>query len=228
MCGRFTLSIEESSLKQKLGMNELPMEWTPRFNIAPSQHVLVVNDPTQRKAELMRWGLIPSWAKDISIGNQLINARSETLSEKPSFRQAFARRRCLILADGFYEWQKTPGKKGSSIPYYFQLLDHAPFGLAGLWEYWRSPEGEEIKSCTVITCAANALVSPVHERMPVIFNAEQFDAWLLPKPQTELQLLLTQYPPERMMAYPVSNIVNSPAVDSAECTKPIEPILKMS
>jgi putative SOS response-associated peptidase YedK len=221
MCGRFTLSIEESRLKQKLGLEELPEEWTPRFNIAPSQQVLVVADPTLRKAEFMRWGLIPPWAKDISIGNQLINARSETLNEKPSFRQAFARRRCLILADGFYEWQKIPGKKGLSIPYYFQLVEHEPFGLAGLWEQWRSPEGEEIKSCTIITCAANAVVSPIHERMPVLFKPDQFSAWLQQKTLAELQPLLTSYPAENMVSFAVSNIVNSPAVDNLECIKPI-------
>src|SRR5512146_1357088 len=151
MCGRYTITINPETVQQDLGVVAMPDDYTPRYNVAPTQPVAVVADAASRKAEWMRWGLIPSWAKDPEIGSRLINARSETLTEKPSFKNAFNKRRCLVLADGFYEWKKGAGPGGRSQPYYFRREDGKPFAFAGLWEFWRSPEGEEIRSCTIIT-----------------------------------------------------------------------------
>jgi putative SOS response-associated peptidase YedK len=166
----------------------------------------------------MRWGLIPSWAKDESIGSKMINARSETLAEKPSFRNAYQRRRCLILSDGFYEWQKQAGR--GSQPYYFSREDGKPFAFAGLWEFWKSPQGEDVLSCTIITTHANGVVSPVHERMPVMLTAGNAWDWLKPAPQEQLQQMLVPFPDELMTARPVSTLVNKPDVDSPALLHP--------
>lgn len=219
MCGRFTLTLDPIELRQAFDLGEMPEEWLPRFNIAPSQPVAVVADAKTRNVDFMRWGLVPSWAKDISIGNRLINARCETLTEKPSFRTAFARRRCLILADGFYEWKKSE-KKGPSQPYYYRLRDGAPFAFAGLWETWQSPEGDGLKSCTIITTAANELVARVHDRMPVMLNPSTGWKWLEGGSNEELMTLLKPYPPGEMEAYPVSRMVNDPAKDGPELIRP--------
>ena len=146
MCGRFTLGVEPVELQEAFDLSEAPVDWVLRENIAPTQPVAVLASAETRRIEYMRWGLIPSWAKDISIGSKMFNARAETIQEKPSFKTAFARRRCLIPADGFYEWQKQ--EKGPSKPFRFQLKGKQPFAFAGLWELWRSPEGDELKSCT--------------------------------------------------------------------------------
>ena len=156
MCGRFTLTVELSDIQQDLGIkvDDVMIDWSPSYNISPTQTVLTVNQLGERKIKPMRWGLIPSWAKDESIGSKMINARSETLHEKPSFRKSLLSRRCLILADGFYEWKSNPG--GSKIPYYFQIADHSLFLFAGLWDTWQPKKGMPIESCTVITCEANS------------------------------------------------------------------------
>lgn len=221
MCGRFTLTLDVADLKEEFDLGNLPPDFGPRFNVAPSQPVAVVTNADQRDVELMRWGLIPSWAKDISIGNRLINARAETLLEKPSFRNAFQRRRCLILADGFYEWQKPQDKRGPTIPYYFQRAGRKPFAFAGMWEFWRSPEGEPLRSCTLITTTANALVSPVHDRMPVMFTGENCWDWLLKTQVEELNQMLAPFPADQMVAYPVSRLVNDPSVDAPEVLLPL-------
>ncbi|MBA3530657.1 MAG: SOS response-associated peptidase [Ardenticatenales bacterium] len=222
MCGRFTLKVDPNTVYEALELGEMPAKLEPRYNIAPSQPVAVVTDPALRKVEMFRWGLIPSWAKDPSIANKLINARAETVTEKPSFRTAFAKRRCLVIADGFYEWQKRSKAQGGSQPYYFQLDSHDPFAFAGLWELWRDPEGEVVHSCTLITCAANDLVAPVHARMPVILGEESLWQWLEPDASEDtLHTLLQPYPAERMAAYPVSDLVNSPYNDSPECVEPV-------
>lgn len=219
MCGRFTLTLDPVELRQAFDLGEMPEEWIPRFNIAPSQPVAVVTDSKTRVVDFMRWGLVPSWAKDISIGNKLINARAETVTEKPSFRNAFARRRCLILADGFYEWHKE-NKKGPSIPYFFHMKDRSPFAFAGLWEFWQSPEGDGLKTCTIITTEANECVAPVHDRMPVILKPDTGWKWLDGGPVEELTKMLRPFPAEEMAAYTVSRMVNDPGKDSPALIRP--------
>lgn len=178
------------------------------------------NDERQNQAEYMRWGLIPSWAKEASIGARMINARGETLAEKPSFRRALQKRRCLVLADGFYEW-KTAGK--NKTPFYLALRTGEPFGMAGLWETWKAPSGEWIHSCTIITTTPNALIEPIHNRMPVILTRETETAWLdqdISDPGF-LAELLGPYSSEEMAAYQVSTLVNSPANETPECIAPV-------
>jgi len=223
MCGRFTIAFDIADLIDELGIAEIPLDWTPRYNVAPSQPVLAVMDAATRKAEWLRWGLIPFWAKNASIGNKLINARAETLKEKPSFRNAFQKRRCLILADGFYEWQKPSSGKGKTYPYYFRRKDGKPFAFAGLWEIWHSSEGEPaLKTCTIITTSANSVVSPVHDRMPVILDKEQAWDWVAGGPGVELQQLLIPYNPDLMTAFPVGSYVNNPAAESKVCVEPVQ------
>jgi putative SOS response-associated peptidase YedK len=221
MCGRFTLTVEAADLQEEFGLSSVPNDWQSRYNIAPSQPVLAITDGHERAAEWLRWGLIPTWAKDPSIANRLINARSETLAEKPSFRSALARRRCLILADGFFEWQHQADKRVLSQPYHFRRSDGRPFAFAGLWEIWRKPEGGEVRSCTIITCAANEMVAPVHDRMPVILSGDKAWAWLETRPLPELRSLLAPYPAQWMVANPVSRAVNDPSQDSRECILPV-------
>lgn len=220
MCGRFTLTLDPVILRQAFDLGDLPPEWIPRYNIAPSQPVAVIADAKTRSVDFMRWGLVPSWAKDISIGNRLINARAETLAEKPSFRAALARRRCLILADGFFEWKKA--KSGPSTPYYIQMEDRSPFAFAGLWEVWHAPEGDVLKSCTIVTCPPNARIAPIHDRMPVIFNPRQAWDWLEERPVAELSGMLRPYPAEEMTAYPIGRLVNDPKRDEPGIIQPAE------
>ena len=221
MCGRFTMTIDPGDLQVEWGIGETPSEWIPRYNIAPTQPVAVLRDPLYKLIEYFQWGLVPYWAKEESIGGRMINARSETLREKPSFRQAFSKRRCLILADGFYEWQKQPDKK-PSIPYYFQLADKRPFAFAGLWETWVKPDASILHSCTIITTSANELVGKVHERMPVILTAQNGWQWVEQHPEEELEKMLLPYPAELMTARAVSVAVNSPSYDDIKCIKPGE------
>lgn len=221
MCGRFTITLAADEVHEQLELGELPINWQPRYNVAPSQPVAAVTDAQSRQVEWLRWGLIPFWAKDVAIGNRLINARSETVTEKPSFRQAFAQRRCLILADGFFEWQRSKDKKIPSIPFHFHRKDRAAFAFAGLWEQWRSPEGDELRTCTILTTSANGVVAPVHDRMPVILSGSDLWAWLAPaKPEAHLALL-KPYPEDWMARYPVSRVVNSPGQDVPECVLPV-------
>jgi putative SOS response-associated peptidase YedK len=200
MCGRFTLTLDADEIRTALRLGQIPAEWQPRRNIAPTEPVAVVIDAVQRDVLWMRWGLIPSWAKDMSIGSRMFNARAETLAEKPSFRAALRQRRCLILADGFYEWQKPASGKGKSQPFHFRLLGGEPFMFAGLWESWRQPDGEDLLSCTLITCAANETVAPIHERMPVILRGEQPWEWL----RTPAQNLLAPLPTDALIVEKVS------------------------
>ncbi len=221
MCGRFTLTLDVDEVRQALVLGDMPLEWQPRYNVAPSQPVAVVIDPDRRGVQWMRWGLIPSWAKDETIGSRLINARAETLAEKPSFRNAFARRRCLILADGFYEWQRPSSGKGRSQPYHIHLKSKQPFAFAGLWEAWRPlPEAQPVTSCTIITCEANEAVAPIHERMPVMLTGDSAWDWLRINQQAVLQQMLAPFPPDLMEAVAVERYVNDPAFDSPECLKP--------
>jgi len=208
MCGRFTLGVEPVELQEAFDLSEAPVDWVLRENIAPTQPVAVLANPETRRIEYMRWGLIPSWAKDISIGSKMFNARAETIQEKPSFKTAFARRRCLIPADGFYEWQKQ--EKGPSKPFRFQLKGKQPFAFAGLWELWRSPEGDELKSCTIITTDANEIVAKVHPRMPVILDTANCWQWLEKKDANGLQAMLAAYPAVLMESKPVERMPKDP------------------
>lgn len=222
MCGRFTLATTAKKLAESFSDFKPPEELPPRYNVAPSQPIAVVANNSQNKIEFFQWGLIPSWAKDPTIGNRMINARAETLAEKPSFKKAFQRRRCLVLADGFYEWRKNPNK--TKTPMYIQLESQDPFAFAGLWESWHSPEGDTVLSCTIITTEPNELMTTIHNRMPVILPTEAYAQWLDPAEQKaeQLQGLLKPYPAELMMAYPVSTLVNNPHNDSPELIVPAE------
>jgi len=222
MCGRYTLTADLKKVADRFGAPLPPASATynPRFNIAPTQPVIVVGDDGKRYIKQMLWGLIPSWAKDPGIGNRMINARVETLAEKPAFRAALKKRRCIIPADGFYEWQKLGKVKQ---PVRIVLKNREPFGFAGLWEHWQSPEGEEVLSCTIVTTEANELLKAVHDRMPVILTRDAEALWLDPKTQDAEKLLplLRQYPADEMEFYRVSREVNSPAVDKPSNIVPL-------
>ncbi len=225
MCGRFTIAFDLADLSDELGLRETPLDWQPRYNVAPSQPVLAATDAASRKAEWLRWGLIPSWAKDAAIGNKLINARAETLAEKPSFRNAFHKRRCLIFADGFYEWQKPVSGRGKTQPFYFRLRDGRPFAFAGLWEIWQPEGAESIRTCTIITTEANEVVAPVHERMPVMLSKDQAWNWVAGGQGVDLHRLLSPFNPELMEAYPVGPYVSNPGYESEECREPMKSLL---
>ncbi|BBW95970.1 SOS response-associated peptidase [Geobacillus icigianus] len=219
MCGRFTLTAELETLQALFRFRyEGPL--APRFNIAPSQEVLtVVAEKGERVGKMMRWGLVPFWAKDVRIGAKMINARAETVDEKASFRQAFKRRRCLILADGFYEWKKE-GK--TKVPYRFMLATGAPFAFAGLWERWEGASGP-LETCAIMTTRANELIAPIHDRMPVILPSERHDDWLDPSfdDSEYLKTFLRPYPSEQMRMYEVAPLVNSPKNDVSACIEPV-------
>ena len=230
MCGRFTLASDAEALNQTFFNFAGPMNLSPRYNISPTQDVAVIANtspdtgehPETGQVEFFHWGLIPAWAKDPKIGNRMINARSETLSEKPSFRNAYKRRRCLILADGYYEWRKIPGDRLKQ-PVYIRLKSQKPFALAGLWEVWQLDGMDEpLRSCTIITCPPNPLLEEIHHRMPVILSQDTYTEWLAPNQQSAdtLQPLLVPYLDEEMEAYPVSRFVNRPTNDSPECIAP--------
>jgi putative SOS response-associated peptidase YedK len=195
----------------------------PRYNVSPSQSVAAIRHADGRRTlARLRWGLIPSWAKDPKIDYQCINARAETVATKPAFRSAFKRRRCLIPADGFLEWQKLSAKKKQ--PYHIRLRDESVFTFAGLWECWHPPEGEPVETCTIVTTEANDLVRPLHDRMPVILDGGDRDAWLAPDAEAVLlQPLLRPFPAELMEAVAVSTLVNSPKNDLPECLEPLAP-----
>ena len=220
MCGRYSQRQSAKIIAQAFQVDEVPT-LEPRYNIAPTQSVptvLQTSASTNRQFKMLHWGLIPSWAKDRKMGAKLINARAQTVAEKPAFRSALRQRRCLVLADGFYEWQQQEQKKQKQ-PFYFRLSDERPFAFAGLWEHWRGEDGEEIHSCTLLTTEANELMQPIHNRMPVILDPKDYDLWLdlEVKKQELLQPLLHPYRSEEMTAYPVSKVVNKPSNDSAEC-----------
>lgn len=222
MCGRFTIMLEADELREVLELGKVPDDWMPRFNLAPSQPAGVVVDAETRNVGWMKWGLVPGWAKDAQIGSRLINARAETLAEKPSFRQAFTRRRCLIPADGFYEWHHPEGGKGRGQPVHIHMKDRRPFFLAGLWERWQAAESDPLLSFTIITTQANELVGKIHERMPVILTGETAWNWLKPHPVSELAGFLRPYPEDEMEMFAVSYLVNSPANDSPAVAAPGE------
>jgi putative SOS response-associated peptidase YedK len=220
MCGRFTLRAPASVVAEQFSLFEVPL-LQPRFNIAPSRPVPVVRMVPQqvesrREFVLLRWGLVPGWAKDPAIGNRMINARAETAADKPSFRAALRRRRCLVVADGFYEW-KTAGKHRQ--PMFIHMRDDRPLGFAGIWEAWEGAGHASLESCTILTTVANELVRPIHDRMPVIVAPEDYGRWLDPAMQepAPIQSLLRPYPSDAMEAYAVSTRVNSPLRDDELC-----------
>ena len=224
MCGRFTMAIDAEDLQTELALGKIPVDWQPRFNVAPGQNVGVVTDPQSRDVTWMQWGLVPFWAKDPTIGNRLINARAESLDEKPSFKYAFAKRRCLIVADGFYEWQKPQAGAKSSRPFYYRLREGNAFVFAGLWESWQLKDDPESRliTCTIITTVANALVAKVHDRMPVILTAEDKWAWLQENNADALKALLQPAPDDLLQAWEVSRAVNDPKNDSPACIQPLQ------
>ena len=222
MCGRYTLLASPEALQEQFGLAEVP-DLSPRYNIAPTQQVAAVRRPAgqqRRELVLLRWGLVPPWADDPAIGSRLLNARAETVADKPSFRPALRCRRCLILADGFFEWQAVNGKKQ---PHYFRLRDGRPFAIAGLWERWARGGDGAVESCTLITTEANELVRPLHDRMPAILPPEAYEVWLDPAVQhpATLRPLLRPYEAGEMVACPVSTRVNSPRNDDAGCVQPV-------
>ncbi len=219
MCGRFSLTTPSAALRDLFGFDELP-NLPPRYNIAPTQDVaavrLIGDDPKPRFT-VLRWGLVPSWAKDVSTGAPLINARAETVADKPAFRHAFRRRRCLIPADGFYEWEKR--LDGGKQPWRVTLEGGVPFAFAGLWEHWCGADGSEIESCTIVTTEAAPSIARIHERMPVILDPADFSGWLKGTPEGALALL---HPYRgRLASYPVSTRVNSVRNDDAGLLEPV-------
>jgi len=223
MCGRFTLTIDPTNSQDAFGDFIFPGTFAPRFNIAPTQPVLAIPNDGKNKADFFLWGLIPSWSKDPSIANKLINARGETIAEKPSFRGGFKYKRCLILTDGFYEWKAQEGTK-TKTPYFIHMKDRKAFAFAGLWDEWHSPNGDTLRTCTIITITPNELMSALHNRMPVILDKKNYADWLDPAPRTPDSLipLIQPYPADKMSAYPVSTMVNSPGNDRAELVAPLE------
>jgi putative SOS response-associated peptidase YedK len=224
VCGRFTLTASPESVERAFGLDETP-QLLARFNVAPGQDVATIHqaDDGRRLLALRRWGLVPHWAKDPKIGARLINARAETADAKPSFRDAIRRRRCLVPADGFYEW--AAAGSGPRQPYWVALKDGACFGIAGLYERWKSPEGEWIETCTLLTTRANERLRPIHDRMPVILAPADYPLWLdtaLREPE-RLHPLLRPFPDEMLQLRPVSRRVNRPEHDDPRCIAPLEP-----
>lgn len=223
MCGRFTLKTpaqDLATLFEGLSFSGL----RPRYNICPTQMVSCVRNDLEgdRQLAALRWGLVPFWAKDLKMGARMINARSETVSEKPSFRAAFKKRRCLVLADGFYEWKKEGKQKQ---PYYISLVDHQPFTLAGLWESWTDKKSDEtVETCTILTTTANESMQPLHDRMPVFLDEDKRDVWLDAEFQdkSHLESMLVPYAEGRLQAWPVDKMVNKPVNDLPACIEPIK------
>jgi len=221
MCGRFVLKSNGEQIAQMFELDESPSV-APRFNIAPSQPILAIRLTADgRQASPLRWGLIPHWAKEASIGNRMINARAETVAEKPSFRAAFRRRRCLVPADGYYEWAKT---KSGKQPYFIQRQDGRSFAMAGLWERWQTPEGETLESTALMTTQANADLSSVHDRMPLIVDASAYQTWLDPLDAGESSLmpLLKPAPEGVFVANAVGRAVNNPRYDRPDCIDTVQ------
>ena len=220
MCGRYSLAADWEDIQQRFELFASDLTYSPRYNIAPTQPVLAVTNDEGRQPAYLRWGLIPSWAKSASVGNRLINARAETVAKRPSFRTALASRRCLVIADGFYEWQRIGN---SRRPMRVVMKSGEPFAFAGLWDSWRNPAGDMVRSCTIITAEPNELLRPIHNRMPVILPKELESFWLDDGVQDPLSLgdILIPYPAEAMQAYEVSSLVNRPSNDGPEVALPV-------
>jgi putative SOS response-associated peptidase YedK len=221
MCGRYTLATPDEVIAELFDLPEPPC-LAPRWNIAPTQPVAVVRtgDTGERELASLHWGLIPSWAKERSIGARMINARAETVADKPAFRSALRARRCLIVADGFFEWQKAGPRKQ---PHYVRMRDWRPFAFAGLWERWAPGQEQPVESCVIVTTTPNEVLAPIHDRMPVILAAADFARWLDPETRDAAAALtlLRPYPAEELEAYPVGLRVNNPANDDPACIVPL-------
>jgi len=217
MCGRFVTAIPYEELKQIFDLIESSTRNESRYNVAPTQQVAVVRSSGEHnELTTMKWGLIPSWAKETSSASHMINARCETVAEKPAFRHAIKHNRCIVPISGFYEWSHSDGKK---TPHYIYLTDRSPMSLAGIWEHWKSRDGQEIETFSILTTVANSLISPLHNRMPVILQQTDYDLWLrkgMHDPH-ELTSLYQPYPAEKMDLYEVSNLVNNSRFDSPSC-----------
>ena len=216
MCGRFILEADPDEIRKAFKLDQVNTPVQPSYNIAPTQSVVtVVQRDGQNILEAMRWGLIPVWAKEMSIGAKMINARAESVAEKPTFKRPLKKQRCLVVADGFYEWHKEGTTK---IPMFIRCKPKGPFGFAGLYDTWKSPNGERLTSCAIITTAANELMQPIHDRMPVILPKSVHKLWLDPSNEDldELVALLQPYPADKMLAYPVAPLVNSTRNNSVE------------
>jgi putative SOS response-associated peptidase YedK len=217
MCGRYALTSPLAVIAERFHLLWMPAI-APHYNIAPSQTIPVVRNTEQgRELALLKWGLIPSWSKDASIGMKLINARGESLGDKPAFRNAYRHRHCLVPADAFYEWKPVAGRKQ---PYCIRMRDQALFGMAGLWEHWMAPDGQVVESCTIVTVDANAMVAELHDRMPLILAPADYDAWL--GASTKEAALPRAVPAEEMVAYPVSPLVSNAKNDVPACLIPID------
>jgi putative SOS response-associated peptidase YedK len=223
MCGRFVQNIRLEILQQNFNIRTIDFDIIPNFNVAPTQEILtIVSHDNENKLEKLHWGLVPFWAKDTSIGSRMINARAETVSSKPSFRNAFKKRRCLIPADGFYEWT---GEKGKKQPYYVSIPSGEPFAFAGLWERWTDKDDKSVySSCTIITTAASESIREIHHRMPVILYPEVYEKWLDVEIQDpkDLESVLRDGIIHDMKYYPVSTFVNSVKNNDPNCIKPID------
>ena len=225
MCGRFTLTSNSDELQGRFGfLSEFTdpefSDHGPRYNIAPTQAVLTVTNDGQRRGEVMRWGLIPFWAKDLRVGARMINAVGETASTKPAFRTAFKKKRCLVLANGFYEWKKDGNRR---LPTYIYSKNNEPLAFAGLWETWKSSEGPVVRSCTIITTSANSFIEPIHNRMPVILSGETQALWLDPLTEdpANLEPLLIPAPEELLTSHRVAETVNSVKNQGPELILPL-------
>jgi putative SOS response-associated peptidase YedK len=227
MCGRYTLTTPPEMVAELFDLADIPA-YPPRFNLAPTQQapVVRVTEPGgARRLDLLRWGLVPYWAKEAAIGNRMINARSEGVAEKPAYRSSFKKKRCLVVTDGFYEWQKQG--KGPKQPFLIRRRDRRPFAFAGLWSTWKDPErgreGEPLETFTILTTSPNEAIRPLHDRMPVILSRGDFGLWLDPEVEAadRLQPLLAPCPAEDLELVPVSRAVNSPAYDGPQCIEPL-------
>lgn len=214
MCGRYTIALDLEAILKQMSLNLPDFDFTPRYNIAPTQMLPVITNEAPKDLQLMRWGLVPFWAKNPAIGNKMINARGETVAEKPAFRAAFRQRRCLVLVDGFYEWQKSPTGK---VPHHIHLKDGILMTFAGLWESWKDGEGKELRSFTILTTTPNAEMAPIHDRMPVIVDPDDRAAWLdTTLPLDEVQELIRPFPDGMLEAVRVGTRVNNPRNEGPE------------
>lgn len=222
MCGRFTSLLSPELLEEIFGI-PLPPDFQPRYNIAPTQEIWIIRQTATggRHLSSVRWGLVPHWAKDLAIGNRMINARCETVHEKPAFRIAIRARRCIIPASGFFEWDHS-GK--ARIPHYITMKDSSPLAFAGIWDSWKSPEGEAVESCSILTTTSNTLVATLHDRMPVILHPTEFDLWLdrsMNNPES-LKRLYQPYPADLMQEWEVSPLVNKPSIETPATIVPLQ------
>ena len=222
MCGRYSFILEDEMIKERFGITVRSAIYKARYNCAPGQKLAVISNENPEELSLYRWGLIPFWAKDPKIGYKLINARSESVLEKPSFKNPFRSRRCLVLSDGFYEWKKDPVK----TPFRITRKDGTAFAMAGIWDKWINPEGEEIRSFSILTTGPNSLMATIHDRMPVILDRETEKEWIENTRTEELLEFLKPCPSSSLVAFPVSSLVNSPKNDSPEVVAPIGEMLK--